>query len=58
MEWILSKLTSSSSQGSFLPKLRDPEALWAPGGRGSQGIPNQLKPLSETILYEQPFPRP
>ena len=26
--------------------------------QGSQGIPNQLKPLSKAILSEQPFPRP
>ena len=36
----------------------DSEALWAPGSRGSQGVPNQLKPLSETRLCERLFPGP
>ena len=36
----------------------DSEARWAPSGRGSQGAPNQMKPLSETSLWERPSPGP
>ena len=39
-------------------KASDSEALWAPGGRGPQGVPNQLKPLSKTRLCERLFPGP